>query len=270
MAKEVQYSDPSRQGDRPPDPELDNESNESASKFVSGLDSIKEQHRKSKRNKIIFISIIVILLLAVGGYFGFKFLNKEPAPQQQAQETSQEDTNQNEQTAPVEEYNSRDLQLSLEYPGNWEVDDSEIGKLLITSPETALTDAIGNEVQGKVVFTIVNAGGDIPGFVIDGGTAAIASEKITYTRPSQNQRKQTHITLVAFEPTGVEAVYVTGDNGYKKDQFVPKSDVAKIEPNIAITFVDSSGELLSISADEWGVNPVLVAAAEIIKSLQID
>jgi hypothetical protein len=267
-AKDVQYTDPSRQGSQPSDPELDNDDGQAASKFVSGLASVQEQRRKSKRNKNILIILVAVTALAAGGYF--LFLKKAPSQPEPSQQADQSQTEQTQQTAPTEEYNSTDLQLALDYPGDWVVDDSEQGLLVITSPSVKIGDSNGVEVDAKVVFTIISAGSDVTGFVGTGGLAVAQSEKITYVQPTQNQREQTYVTLVSFDGTALDVAYITGDSGYQKDQDVPKGDVAKIEPIISVTFQDTAGEPVRISAGQWGTHPALVAAADIIKSLKIN
>jgi hypothetical protein len=267
MVKDVYYTDPSHQGGPPPDDDLDQQA--ATSEFVSNLQPIQEQRRKSKRNKSILIILVALAALGAGGYFLFLKIKDKPAPPP-AQQTNQTQNTEAQQEVPTEKYNSSDLQLSLDYPNNWTVDDSEQGLLKITSPSVKLKDSNGTEVDGKVAFTIISAGSDVTGFTGTSGVAVADSEKISYDQPTQSQREQTYVTQVKFSGNGLNVIYITGDSGYKKDQDVPKSDVAKIEPIISVTFEAADGSPLTIEASEWGSNPALKAAVKIITSLKIN
>ncbi|MGH9856625.1 MAG: hypothetical protein ACRD4B_02155, partial [Acidobacteriota bacterium] len=255
MAKDVHYTDPSRNTELPDyDPEA-------AADYVSKLEPIKERKAKSKRNKIILI--VGLLLLAAGAAAYFLFLKSEKSENQAPQTTQQTQTEEQPQIVESEKYESTDLNLSFEYPTNWKIDDSTQGLLTVSSPVTKLTDVNGEQSDAKVVVTFLSSGSEVPAF--EDGTSATAvmdSEKITYDSPSQSQREQTFISFAGFGSSGLDDVFVTGDSGYQKDQIIPEADIKKIEPIISVRFYSCSdaectGEgagQYTIELDEWSSN----------------
>ena len=67
-----------------------------------------------------------------------------------------------------------------------------------------------------------------------------ASEKIKYSNPTSVQRAETYLTFVQYSTTargeGIDALYITGDNGYQKDQYIPKTDMINLDPVIVVSF----------------------------------
>lgn len=269
MAKDVHYTDPSRQADLPEYDEA------AAADYVSNLQPIKDQKKKSKRNKIIFVVVLSLIIVGAAAYF---FLLK-PEPKQQTVQTSQPVQNQ-EQTEVVgtEKYSSTSLRLSFDYPKNWKLDDATQGLVKVESPVTKLSDINGESSDAKVVVTFLSAGSEVPAFEEASATAMIDSEKITYDSPSQNQRKQTYLSFAGFGAAGLDAVFITGDAGYQKEQIIPESDIKKIEPIISVTFykcVDAvcGGEAAgayTIAVDEWKSDSMLQAAQAMLESLRVE
>jgi len=125
-----------------------------------------------------------------------------------------------------------------------------------------------------VVVTVMAKTASPPGFTGTSGLAAAASQKIAYAAPSQNQRKETYLSFVGFNGgSKVDAMYITGDSGYQKDQTIPKTDVAKSDPMVAVTVLKCEGttcsEPLGISADMAQSNVTIQTAISILKSLVI-
>jgi hypothetical protein len=270
MAKDVHYTDPSRQSDLPDyDPEA-------AAEYVSNLQPIKEQKRKSKRSKIILLLVFLLAALGAAGYF---FFLKPGEPAQEAPQTQQPAQSQEPQAVASETYRSADLNLSFDYPNNWKVDESTQGLITVTSPVTKLKDVNGGQMDAKVVVTFLNTGSEVPAFEgAASATAATDSEKIAYDSPTQNQREQTYLSFASFGGGGLDAVFITGDSGYQKDQFIPESDIKKSDPIISVKFYSCSdaecgGEgagSYTVSVEEWSANPTLQAALAILKSLKVE
>ena len=76
-----------------------------------------------------------------------------------------------------------------------------------------------------------------PWLMAGGAVAALASNHLTYKQPSTVQRAQTYESYLSYAATnGLDALYVTGDNGYQQGQQVPLSDVIKGNPLISVSF----------------------------------
>ena len=270
MAKDVHYTDPSRESELP---EYDEEA---AAEYVSNLQPIREQKRKSKRNKLIFI--IVFLVLVGGGAAAYFLFLKSDKPKE-APQTAQPQAEQQAQVVESEKYNSTEMRLSFDYPKNWKIDDATQGLIKVESPVTKLKDVNGEQSDGKVVLTFLSAGSEVPGFKKGtSATAVMDSLKITYDTPSQSQREQTYLSFAGFGASGLDAVFVTGDSGYQKDQFIPESDVKKSDPIISVTFYgcndakcegEGSGSY-TVATSEWADNQMLQATQPILKSLRVE
>lgn len=271
MAADVHYTDPSRQTEPPA---LDEQS---TADYVNNLQPIKNQKKKSKRNKIILITLIALAVASAAVYF---FVLKKDEPQQPAQQTtSQEQVQEQPVVAETEMYSSQDLNLSFDYPKNWKIIDDTEGLIKAESPVVKLADVNGEMMDGKVVVTFLSAGSEVPAFEgAASATAAQDSEKITYDSPSPNQREQTYLTFASFGGGGLDAVFITGDSGYTKDQIIPESDVKKIEPIISVRFYscadgqcagEGSGSY-AISLKEWSENINTQAAVALLKSLRVE
>lgn len=267
---DVHYTDPSRQSEPP---EYDDKA---AAEYVSNLEPIKERKRKSKRNKIIFA---VVLLLAAAGAGVYFLLLKPKEPAQTPQTAQPAQTEQEPSVVESAKYESTDLNLSFDYPENWKIDDAIEGLITVTSPVTKLKDVNGEQMDAKAVVTILSRGSEVPAFEGSSTAAAIQdSEKITYDSPSQSQREETYLSFAAFGSAGLDTVFITGDNGYQKDQLIPESDIKKSDPIISVKFFGcSDGECAgegsgpyTAAVDEWSANQMLQAALAVLKSLRIE
>ncbi|HTE22617.1 MAG TPA: hypothetical protein VK674_06275 [Candidatus Limnocylindria bacterium] len=271
---DVHYTDPSKESELPP------YDDQAAADYVSNLQPIKDQKQKKRRNKLILL--IIVLVLVAGGAAAYFLVIKKDKPTQQAPQTTQPaPTETQPEIAKTEKHTSSDLALSFDYPGNWQINDSTQGLVKVESPLVKLKDVDNQPVDAKVVVTLLSAGSEVPGFSGDGGarsaTAVQDSKKITYTSPSQNQREQTYLSFADFGRNGLDAVFITGDSGYKKDQNIPEGDIKKIEPIISVTFVKCQdtecsaerSELFALAPAEWTGNRMLQAAQDLLESLSI-
>lgn len=271
MAKDVHYIDPSRHSDHSDyDPKA-------AADYVKNLKPVKEQKRRSKRNKIILASVLLVVAVGSAGYW--LFLKPNPHEQKAPQTTQSPQIEDQPQVVESTKYSSTDLSLSFDYPKNWKIDDSTKGLIRVESPATKLADTSGNQADAKVVVTFLSTGSEVPAF--EGRTSATAvmdSEKITYDSPSQSQRQQTYLSFAGFGSGRLDAVFITGDSGYQKDQFIPESDVKKIDPIVSVqayTCADTgcagqNAAPYAVAVNEWSANRMFQAALAILKSLRVE
>lgn len=215
-----------------------------------------EKPRRSIKKPLI----IVLALLILGGAGYWFALKPKPAAKTDASSSqSTATTKPAETTTPTatkistttKAYTSATFKLAFSYPDDWVVADAGGGVLSVKSPSLSLKNPAGQTVSGQVVFTIRDKTQKLTEFDKGNATATRDSLKITYTKPTQTQRANTYVSYLQFATTttagALDGIYITSDSGYKKGQAIPLVDVSKVDPNISITFVDSSSKAMSIA-----------------------
>ncbi|HKR82385.1 MAG TPA: hypothetical protein VJR27_05315 [Candidatus Saccharimonadales bacterium] len=244
----------------------------------SHVDRLMGYAPKKKRIGLrVLLIVLGLAVLCAGGYFvatHVHFSDKKAPAKTTASETPKKET------AAPKQYTSSHFGLSFTYPETWGVLDDGSGKLTVTSPALALKNGSNKTVQGRVVATIRNKQAALDEFKKGNAVAAIASEKLSYTKPTSNQRAQTYISFLNYASStgnGIDGVYVTGDIGYQQGQAVPQSDVVQTDPLITVTFLQcgdstcsSGGTPLTVSSDEWKNNDFKTPITTFIASLAIN
>jgi hypothetical protein len=238
--------------------------------------------KPKKKRKWWLILLAVVLLAAIGTVVYLVTTKKAATPATKStatEHTSTAKTTPEADTTKVatKKYDSATYTLSFAYPENWVVSDTA-AKLTITSPVVQLTPAAGSATSAHVVVTIQNPQASIPGYPAGGALAALASEKLTYAQPTSVQRAQTYLSYLGYKATGLDALYITGDNGYQQGQTIPMSDVAKSNPLISITFATcgaadcSTGTVtqMALDAAAWQKSATATQVTELLKSLQFN
>jgi hypothetical protein len=208
-----------------------------------------------------FLKIILILALIVGiaaaAYMVFFKAKpaKAPTKSTSSSSSSQSAANESDISTATKHYDSTNFNLGFDYPEDWKVSDVDgSGKLTVTSPTTQLKDTSGQSVSGQIVMVIRDKTQKLTEFDKGSATAVKDSEKIAYTKPSQTQRASTYISFLSYASStssgGFNGIYITGDNGYQKDQTVPMADINKVDPVINITFL-KDGTPMSIAISSW-------------------
>ncbi|SRR6266568_1791629 len=207
----------------------------------------------------VLVVVVVAAALAAAGYFAAKhihFPSKKAAPV-----SSQKAETLTSQPTALKQYTSSNFNLGFSYPETWGVVDNGAGKLTTTSPVLQLKNAAGRTVAARAVVTIQNKQTSLPDFKAGNAVAAIASQKVSYTKPTSNQRAQTYISFLNYASSatkGVDGIYVTGDNGYQLGQAVPQTDVVQTDPLVTVTFLhcadaacSSGGAPLTLATGDW-------------------
>lgn len=195
--------------------------------------------RPSNKTKYLIILIIVALLAAASYWFIIRDKSVKPAS---TTKTSQTQINSKSAIATkTQHYSSQNFALEFDYPQDWTVtDNAGSGRLTTTSPIMKLKDSSGQDVNGQIIFTIRDHSQKLTEFDKGNSTAVRDSEKIAYTKPSPSQRGSTYISFLQYATSSgggsLDGIYVTGDNGYQKDQAIPLVDVSKSDPILSITF----------------------------------
>jgi cytoskeletal protein RodZ len=247
--------------------------------YLKGLRGAGDQKEKRSRKWVILAIVLLALLIAgLGG--AYWLLNKKPAAKQQTASTQQpvEDSTPDEtpaatdQAADLKEYSSTNFSLGLSYPGDWKISDTA-NALTFTSPAQTLSGADGQDVSGAVVVTIRHQQNSLPEFKDGNAVAVLDSKNVAYTAPATGQRGNTYLSFLQYAATTIkgtlDAVYITGNSGYKKLQTIPQSDVVKIDPLVTVRFVEcDAGKACSPTSDAVGVNADSWAASESYKTIE--
>jgi hypothetical protein len=240
--------------------------------------AVPSKPKKKRRWPII---LLVLVLVAGAAFAAYKFGTKKaaaPATDKKA-DSSQSSTAKEEATAstPTKHYDSVTYTLGFDYPQDWAVSDTET-KLTVTSPSMKLKKVDGSSAGTNVVITIQNPQTKIPGYPTSGATAALTSDKLTYKQPTAVQRAQTYLTYLGYKSAGLDALYITGDNGYQQGQNVPMSDIVKGNPLVGVTFQTCStidcthGTVTPITLDgaAWKDSGVSKQVTALLQSMQLN
>lgn len=224
-------------------------------------------------------AVVILVAAAAGSYWlgNHQARQKEPpaviATKRSGSQTKQSTRQTQTAITPTKNYSSTNYGLSFDYPKTWTVSDTT-AKLTITSPPTQLTTADGNKSSVQVVVTMQNPQAAIPGFPANGAVASLASDHVTYKQPSTVQRAQTYVSYLSYSTAnGLDALYVTGDNGYQQGQQVPLTDVTKGNPLIGVSFNACPDEncttpkATALSANAWKATLTSKDVANLLESI---
>lgn len=252
------------------------------------LDYLNTVNPPKKKHPLLraLVVVIVLALLVGAGVFAYpRYFKKAPAATTANSKTAtgqQKPTTSNEDKVATKHFDSNNFNLGFEYPEKWVVNDNaETARLTVTSPATNQKTASGATELVRTVMTIAPKGQNLTPFDKGSAQAVRASEKIKYTDPTTAQRAETFISFVQYSTTpagsGMDGIYITGDNGYQKDQYIPKSDMTGGDLVVVVAFescADSkcSGTPTSVALPNtvWDTssfkNPILT----MLKSLSVN
>jgi hypothetical protein len=224
--------------------------------------------------------VLLIIAVIVGGVLLLASHHKSAKPTVVTKQASSiESSSVTNITTSTKNYNSTNYGLGINYPADWTVNDDPTNGLTITSPVVELKDSSNQDESGRIVLKIQNQQTAISQFAAGNAIAAIASQKISYKSPTPDQRAQTYLSFVSYSgaPAAIDAIYVTGDNGYQAGQYIPQSDIVEDDPLLALSFLKcsstvcpSTGPALTIAASDWSVTSFSSPLATMLESLEID
>lgn len=233
----------------------------------------------SPKRRWLIVSLVALLMAGalgssywLGGHEAAKHkLVDKPQNSALAQTVSTANANQ------ILNYASKNFSLSFSYPGDWLVNDTP-SKLTVTSPAMKLKSAVGAKVNAHVVVTVQNQQSSIADFPSSGAIAALPSDLLNYKQPSSDQVAQTYLSYLSYtEPSGLDALYLTGNTSYSQDQAVPESDVTQVDPLISVGFescqvvtcATGSHDSVTLQASSWKSSPVSSQVVNLIESIVI-
>jgi hypothetical protein len=237
------------------------------------------------RSFLKFLLILIIIAAIVGGVIWFLGRDKTAskatttAKTPTTATTSTQNSSVTKITSSTKHYDSSNYNLGFDYPADWTVNDQASAKLTATSPVLQLAGVNGVTFSGEIVFTIQNKQTSITAFAQNSAVASLESQKIAYKKPTPNQRAQTYVTFVDYDGTVgfIDALYITGDNGYQVAQNVPVADVIQADPLVTISFLKcadttckAAPTAVSILAKTWSDTAVSTPLLNLLKSLTIE
>ncbi len=233
-------------------------------------------HKQQKDRSIFTYVLLALILIAAAALTYWLFFAKKSS--NTASQPNQSDTK-SQISSSTKHYDSPNFYLAFDYPNNWTVNDNGGGQMTVESPAMKIKDASGQSVDGQIVMTIRDKSQKLTEFDKGNAAAIIDSQKINYTKPTQTQRGSTYISFLQYasSPTpGLDGVYITGDNGYQKDQAIPLADLTKSDPVISVTFKKCSDDKclnkttqLTVDENNWSNPSFSKPILNMLKSLSI-
>ena len=292
----MEFEDPKPDDSQSPNPALNSsppapptaapqEDYRAASKSMATYAQQYPPKPKSDSKKWLWPVIILTLLIIAAAVYWFVIRSK-PAAKTASSQTGQssQSSQQAASTSPIAttttSYSSTNFNLSFSYPTGWTVNDTGGKTMTVISPATQLKNATGQTVSGKIIMTISQKGQNLGAFDKGDATAVLDSQKITYSKPTPNQRANTYLSFLQYASTAatgaLDGVDITGDYGYTKAQDIPKTDIANIDPLINITFAKCSDSAcsattaLSIASTAWANTTFSAPLTTMLESLAIN
>jgi hypothetical protein len=199
-----------------------------------------DYHKQSHKLRYLIIFIVILLLVGGGAYVYLKHSQSQKnAKAAQAAVQAAKPKVSSQIASTTKTYTSPNFYLTFSYPTNWTVTDTGGGQMMAVSPATQLKSSSGQTVTGQISLLIRATTQKLAEFKSGNAVAVFDSEKITYAKPTQNQRASTYISFLQYASTagsGLDGIYITSDNGYQKAQAIPLVDVDQEDPIISIIF----------------------------------
>lgn len=169
------------------------------------LPDLVDVHKDKKTLKTIG-KVLVILLLLIGIGFGVYtlFLKKDPTPQPtQTTPTTTEQTPVTKDDVPeattTKQYENGPMGLKLTYPDTWKVTETADRGVRLESPNFTYATINKGDVAGNFRIYIRKGARAVDGAVIGRGVAIQPSEKLVYSQPAPDQRKDTLLSLFGLD-----------------------------------------------------------------------
>lgn len=245
------------------------------------LPDLIEPHKDKKVLKT-FLTVVVILLLVGGLLYGVYtlFIKKDPVTQPtQTTPTTTEQTPITKADVPesttTKPYENGPMGLKLTYPDTWKVTETADRGVRVESPTFTYATLDKGDVSGNFRIYIRKGARAADGAVIGRGVAIQPSEKLVYTQPAPDQRKDTLLTLFGLDTKDNFGFFLIAGNFQLNVGDTLGPDYGK-EPD---AFIVGGGYSSPDLSDDMATHTVAIStiptskayaqAVEIIKSLQL-
>ena len=223
---------------------------------------------KKKHRFLHFLAwmLLIVILTAGGAWAGWYFWLRHEAPNKPAANAAPSPVPPPvAEEVPTETYDSTPFMLQFDYAEGWVPAEGD-NKLTLTSPVMPLkivgvgTAATGKTKtqQGQVVITFQHKQTSLPAFTAGDAQAVLESALVEYEKPSQEQRGATYISFLNYASSGgkgIDGIYVSGDNGYLKDQLVSATGVIGGDPLIVVSFRSCNDSKCSTPGQPVTIDP---------------
>lgn len=233
--------------------------------------------RKSLLKKIL-ITIGVLIMLIFAGFAIWYFILNKPKSDTPISTTSQPPKpsvpSDAPETSATQEFKSTSLALTLTYPNTWKVTEAA-GGVRVESPDFSYTTLTQGSVTGNFRIYIRKGAREVDGTYIGKGYAIKPSEKLTYLKPTANQRTDTLLSSFGYDDTDNFAFFMIAGNFplVVGDTLGPKYG---IEPDATLIVGGYSGKDLTddfnmhtMPSDSYAKTNAYKQALTIIQSLQL-
>jgi len=228
--------------------------------------------------KVVITVVVALVLAVVGWYF---FIRKSPAPAQPAannngsNERTADDNDDVPEAQLSETYTNSPYRMTLKYPKTWEVAEQDDGSVIINSPDFSYKTSKGETKNGNFRVYIRKGATVADSEVIAKGVAIQPSEKLTYSNPTADQRKETNLSFFGLDDANNFAfMLITSNFDLKKGDTLGPNFGKETD-----TFIISGGYSESSMQPGMATNQIPVngfqdtnaykQAVQIIQSLQI-
>jgi hypothetical protein len=269
-------------GQQVPDVDDDDfeQANETGQTRLEYLNAVNPRPKRPLWLKLL-AGLVILALLGGGGWLAYQKFVRKPAADTTKPPVASESKTAATEDVPIvtDHHDSSYFNLGFDYPEDWQVVDKGGGLLTVTSPAITLGDATGQDTKALVVLSIMPKGQNVAEFTGSSALAVRNSEKITYKNPTDVQRAQTYLSFLQYSASAtkaLDAIFITGDFGYKTDQYVPKTDIAKLDPLIHVNFMactdDSCAKTdkpLALDPGQWANSKLQKPVLTILTSLAV-
>ena len=235
-------------------------------------------HDPKPKSKKPLVIVLIVLVLSAAGIATVVFLRKDSAPSEQLLNQSNQTTEKVEFEVSAAQgtktYTNDRMRLSIDYPENWTV--TEQGNVtLIESQDFTYNTVSKGEVTGNFRIYIRQGAQSADSAYFGKGYAIVPSEKLIYSKPTTNQRKETFLSSFGLDTTDNFAYFLIAGNFElaKGDTLGPNYGK---EPE---TYIIAGGysskdmkeglETNQVPVDEYQESTAYKQAVEALKTIQI-
>ena len=245
--------------------------------------SVRAPHRKRMPNRKLIV-IMVILVLAAGGFGVYKVLSgsksstKSSKQQSTATDAPTETADGTSDVPSVSEektFTGNFPRAELTHPSSWSVTETPDKGIRVESPEFTYTLLDGTTTKGNFRIYLRQGARDIDSKYIGRGVASLPTEVLKYIEPAPGQQTETNLSFFGLDTDDHFAFFFIAGyfNLQKGDTLGPSYGK---EPE---TYIISGGYSAKTLADDLATNPVSLdkfnqtnayrQAMDIIESLKL-